>query len=84
MPKLFAGGGGVMPGLGLGYDDGVSYIGNGGTHEENLYGGVPQGIAPDGNPNLVEEGEYKVRLRDGEEMFSERLIVPEFPRQKGQ
>lgn len=84
MPKLFAGGGGVMPGLGLGYDDGVSYIGNGGTHEENLYGGVPQGIAPDGNPNLVEEGEYKVRLRDGEEMFSERLTVPEFPRQKGQ
>lgn len=35
----------------------VTYINEGGTHEENVYDGVPQGIAPDGNPNLVEEGE---------------------------
>lgn len=35
----------------------VTYINEGGTHEENIYDGVPQGIAPDGNPNLVEEGE---------------------------
>lgn len=35
----------------------VTYINEGGTHEENVYDGVPQGMAPDGNPNLVEEGE---------------------------
>ena len=35
----------------------VTYINEGGTHEENIYDGVPQGMAPDGNPNLVEEGE---------------------------
>lgn len=39
------------------FDNGVTYIDEGGTHEENMYDGVPQGIAPDGNPNLVEEGE---------------------------
>ena len=81
MPKnIFAEGGTA----GLNLDDGISYIGNGGSHEENLYGGVPQGVAPDGQPNLVEEGEYKVKLKDGEEMFSERLTVPQFKRQKGE
>ena len=39
------------------FGNGVTYINEGGTHEENIYDGVPQGIAPDGNPNLVEEGE---------------------------
>lgn len=33
----------------------------GGTHEENPYGGIPQGIAADGLPNLVEEGEVKIK-----------------------
>lgn len=32
-------------------------INTGGTHEQNPYGGVQMGIAPDGQPNLVEEGE---------------------------
>ena len=39
------------------FDNGVRYIKNGGTHEQNPHDGVPQGIAPDGLPNLVEEGE---------------------------
>ena len=39
------------------FDNDVTYINEGGTHEENIYDGVPQGMAPDGNPNLVEEGE---------------------------
>jgi len=32
-------------------------INEGNTHEVNPNGGVPQGIAADGKPNLVEEGE---------------------------
>lgn len=39
------------------FDNGVRYIKNGGRHSENPHGGVQQGIAPDGLPNLVEEGE---------------------------
>lgn len=37
--------------------NGVTIIGAGGTHEDNPHEGVPMGIAPDGQPNLVEEGE---------------------------
>jgi len=39
------------------FDNGIRIINKGGTHEENPNNGVPQGIAPDGQPNLVEEGE---------------------------
>lgn len=35
----------------------VDYVGAGGTHEQNPHGGVPYGIANDGIPNLVEQGE---------------------------
>jgi len=31
----------------------------GGRHEENSLGGIPQGMNPDGQMNLVEEGETK-------------------------
>lgn len=49
--KLFAMGGDI--------NNGVDIIGNGYSHEENPLGGVPMGMAPDGQPNLVEEGEVK-------------------------
>lgn len=39
------------------FDNGVRVIKEGGTHEQNPHQGVQQGIAPDGLPNLVEEGE---------------------------
>ena len=32
----------------------------GGTHEENPLGGIPQGMGPNGAPNLVEQGELKI------------------------
>lgn len=38
-------------------NNGVRTINEGGTHEQNPYEGVPQGIAADGEQNLVEEGE---------------------------
>jgi hypothetical protein len=36
----------------------------GGRHEENPIGGIPQGFAPDGQPNLVEQGETKLNSED--------------------
>lgn len=51
------------------FDNGVTIIGNGGTHEENPMDGVPMGVAPDGVPNLVEEGEVKFN----DYIFSNRL-----------
>lgn len=64
--------GGQMP-LSGDFSNGVKKINVGGTHEENPNGGVPQGIAPDGQPNLVEQGE----LIWNDYVFSNRLVVPE-------
>lgn len=48
---------------------GLTAINNGGTHEQNPNGGVPQGVDPQGNPNLVEQGEVKT---NGNYIFSDR------------
>ena len=37
----------------------VTMFENGGTHEQNSLGGIPQGMGANGRPNLVEEGETK-------------------------
>jgi hypothetical protein len=39
------------------FNNGVTFINNGGTHEQNKYEGVQIGVDPQGIPNLVEEGE---------------------------
>lgn len=57
---------------GANFDTGVTLIGNGGTHEENPYEGVPMGVDSEGIPNLVEQGE--VIFKDY--VFSNRLTVP--------
>lgn len=49
----------------------VTEFNTGGTHEENPHGGIPQGVAPDGLPNLVEEGEVKF----DNYIFSDRLML---------
>lgn len=54
------------------FNNGVRFIDEGGSHEQNPLGGVPQGMAPDGQPNLVEEGE--VIFNDY--VYSKRLKVP--------
>ena len=54
------------------FNNGVTIINTGGRHEENSNGGVQQGIAPDGLPNLVEEGE--VIYKDF--VLSNRLKMP--------
>lgn len=53
------------------YPQGAQYYANGGTHEENPYGGIQVGVDQQGNPNLVEEGEF----RWGDYIFSDRISV---------
>jgi hypothetical protein len=45
----------------------------GGTHEQNPLGGIPQGFAPDGKLNLVEQGETKLNATDY--VFSDQIKV---------
>ena len=54
------------------FSNGVRVIDEGGTHEANPIGGVPQGIAQDGIPNFVEEDEV---IYD-DYVFSNRLNIP--------
>lgn len=54
------------------YPTGFSEFNEGGSHESNINGGIPQGVDPNGNPNLVEEGETKW----DNYIFSKRLKVP--------
>lgn len=58
---------------GGGFSNGITYFNEGGTHEENPFGGVFQGMGDNGMPNLVEEGEVKWN----DYIFSDRLITPE-------
>lgn len=51
--------------------NGVTTFNEGGSHEMNPNGGIPQGIAPDGEENLVEEGEVKYK----DYIYSDRLIA---------
>jgi hypothetical protein len=45
----------------------------GGTHEQSPIGGIPQGMAPDGKLNLVEQGETKLNAADY--IFSDQIKV---------
>ena len=70
--------GGAMPSNGADWTNGVVIVGNGGTHEENPFEGVQMGTAPDGRPNLVEEGEVVYK----DYVFSNRIRVPKSVREK--
>lgn len=61
--------GGSMSGMDLPTD--MQYYENGGSHEQNPYGGIQVGVDQQGNPNLVEEGEF----RYGDYIFSDRIPV---------
>lgn len=63
------------------FSNGVTVVGEGGSHEENPLSGVPMGLAPDGQPNLVEEGEvvfndyvFSNRLHPTEKMLKQYNI----------
>ncbi len=70
--------GGDLNTNGADFSTGLTFINEGGTHESNPYEGVPLGIAPDGKPNLVEEGEVVYN----DYVFSNRLTVPKTVRSK--
>ena len=74
--------GGNMNSHGSDFTNGLVYIENGGTHEENPYQGVPMGYDQQGTPNVVEEDEViapKRLLGDGgatsDYVFSNRIPV---------
>lgn len=52
-------------------NDGLISFNEGGTHEENPYGGIPQNNNPDGSLNVVEQGETK----QGDYVFSDNLKI---------
>lgn len=54
-------------------DNQLTQFNNGGKHEENPIGGIPQGFSPDGRVNLVEQGETK--LNSADYVFSDTLKV---------
>ena len=60
------------------FSNGVTEVKAGGSHEKNPYSGVPMGMAEDGQPNLVEEGEAIYN----DYVFSNRLKVPKAVRSK--
>lgn len=70
--------GGPLHTNGADWNTGIIVVDNGGSHESNPLEGVPMGMAPDGTPNLVEEGE--VIFNDY--VFSKRLKVPKAVREK--
>lgn len=70
--------GGDLGTAGADFPTGLIFIDEGGTHESNPYEGVPMGVAPDGKPNLVEEGEAIYN----DYVFSNRLTVPKAVRSK--
>lgn len=61
--------GGNLSTHGGNFSNGLTFIDNGGTHEENPNEGVQMGIDSKGTPNLVEEGEVKFNNY----IFSNRL-----------
>lgn len=54
------------------WDNGLTYINEGGSHEENPFEGIQLGVDNQGTPNLVEEGEVVYN----DYVFSNRLTVP--------
>lgn len=80
--RLMAAGGPTNP-HGSDFSNGLIYVDNGGTHEENPYQGVPMGYDQQGTPNVVEQEEVIVpkKLLGGESdyVLSNRIpITPEF------
>ena len=71
--------GGVMSTHGGDFQNGLTFINAGGTHESNPNDGVPAGVDEQGIPNLVEEGEV---IWNNEYVFSNRLKVPKKLRDK--
>ena len=55
------------------FTNGVTFIDEGGSHEENPYQGIQIGVDPEGAPNLVEQGEVVYN----DYVFSDRMEIPD-------
>lgn len=55
------------------FTNGVTFIDEGGSHEENPYQGIQIGVDPEGAPNLVEQGEVVY----DDYVFSDRMEIPD-------
>ena len=55
------------------FTNGVTFIDEGGSHEENPYQGIQIGVDPEGAPNLVEQGEIVY----DDYVFSNRMEIPD-------
>lgn len=55
------------------FTNGVTFIDEGGSHEENPYQGIQMGVDPEGTPNLVEQGEVVY----DDYVFSDRIEIPD-------
>lgn len=55
------------------FTNGVTFIDEGGSHEENPYQGIQIGVDPEGAPNLVEQGEVVY----DDYVFSDRIEIPD-------
>jgi len=62
-----------MAAFGGQFTDGITEFNAGGTHEENVDGGIQVGVGSNGLPNTVEEGE--VRDDKNNYIYSNRLIA---------
>ena len=78
LAAYYAEGGQINPFPSSEFGSPITEFNTGGSHEENPYDGIPQGIAPDGLPNLVEEGEVKF----DNYIFSDRLMLTKEDKQK--
>ena len=65
--------------------NGVTMFNTGSTHQQNPYGGIPQGIASDGLPNRVEENElkyddyiYSARLKASKKLLKDHLLPEKY------
>lgn len=60
------------------FTNGVTFIDEGGSHEENPYQGIQIGVDPEGAPNLVEQGEVVY----DDYVFSDRMEILDDIRKK--
>ena len=70
--------GGNLDTHGADFSTGLTHIDEGGTHEQNPNEGVQVGVDPNGNPNLVEEGEVIY----GDYVFSNRIALDDEAKEK--
>lgn len=68
--STYANGGKLPPSA---YLNQSNVFGEGGTHEQNPNGGIPQGMGANGRMNTVEQGEVSYTFEDGKYIFSNRL-----------